>query len=164
MRQGQDNIYVFGSGLEFIASKVDHYNPSVYNFEISDKIASIYYYEYAFQTRINTSAAFAEYERYSTAIPQARILENYSETGSHTIGLYGSVGIEWFVAPKISLGADVNLCLLYTMTPNKYCKYEGYNIFTGEVENRNKLISPMDSYFEFSMRNIGANLFISFYF
>lgn len=110
------------------------------------------------------SSAFAQYETYSTAIPQARIIEDYNASGTHTVGLYGSVGVEWFVAPKISLGADVNLCLLYTMTPNIYSRYEGYNIFTGQVEERNKLISPMDSYFEFSIRNIGANLFISFYF
>ena len=110
------------------------------------------------------SSAYASYLPYSTAIPQARVLRDYSASGTHTVGLYGSVGVEWFVAPKISLGADVNLCLLYSITPNCYRDYEGFNVFTGEVQEATELVSPMNSAFEFSIRNIGANLFVSFYF
>lgn len=116
-------------------------------------------------TEINQrpSSEFA-YTAYSTAIPNSRVLSDYSTAGFHTVGLYGNIGVEWFVAPKIALGADVNLCLLYTIKPNCYKDVEGYNVFTQELEQTSELVSPMNSAFEFSVRNIGANLFISFYF
>lgn len=116
-------------------------------------------------TEINQrpSSEFA-YSAYSTAIPNSRVLSDFSTAGAHTVGLYGNIGVEWFVAPKISLGADVNLCLLYTITPDCYKTVEGYNVFTQETEKTTELVSPMNSAFEFSMRNIGANLFINFYF
>ncbi len=104
------------------------------------------------------------YSAYSTAIPNSRVLSDFSTKGTHTVGLYGNIGVEWFVAPKISLGADVNLCLLYTITPDCYKTVEGYNVFTQEIEKTTQLESPMNSAFEFGIRNIGANLFINFYF
>lgn len=139
---------IFGGGL-------------LYSFQTSN---TTYSYGNAI-TEINQkpTSKFA-YEAYSTAMPNSRVLSDYSTAGTHTVGLYGNIGVEWFVAPKISLGADVNLCLLYTMTPNCYRTVEGYNVFTQELEEATELVSPMNSAFEFSVRNIGANLFINFYF
>lgn len=110
------------------------------------------------------SCAFDTWESLNTAMPNARKLNDYTGDGTHTIGLAGSVGVEFFVAPKIALGAEVNLALLYTWTPNKYVEYEGYNTLTSQVENYTDLKAPKSSNFVFGTQNIGANLYMTFYF
>ena len=42
-------------------------------------------------------------------LPSARPLSIHSADLIHAVGAYGSIGVEWFVAPKIALGANVNL-------------------------------------------------------
>lgn len=100
----------------------------------------------------------------STAIPNARVLENYTSAGSHTAGLVGHIGIEIFIAPKISIGAEVNLALLYGWTPEQYETLEGFNVLTAKVEQYTNLISPKSNSLLFGTQNIGANLMINFYF
>lgn len=100
----------------------------------------------------------------SSAYPNARTIEDFSTTGNHTLGLVGSVGVEWFVAPKIALGCEVNLALLYGWTPNLYSKIEGYNTLSLKVDEFTELIAPRSSEFIFGTQNIGANLFVNFYF
>ena len=111
-----------------------------------------------------TSGSFATYAAMSSQMPNARLLHSYTDDGVHTIGLVGSVGIEGFVAPKISIGAEVNLALLYTWTPQQYGDFEGFNLLTAEVEHFTDLIAPKSSQFVFGTQNIGANLFMNFYF
>ncbi len=110
------------------------------------------------------SASWTSWEAISTAMPNARKLKDYNNDGTHTIGLAGSIGVECFVAPKIALGAEVNLALLYTWTPNKYVEYEGYNTLNGQVENFTDLKAPKTGDFVFGTQNIGANLYMTFYF
>lgn len=111
-----------------------------------------------------TSGSFVTYAAMSSQMPNARLLRDYTSDGVHTIGLVGSVGIEGFVAPKISIGAEVNLALLYTWTPQQYGDFEGFNLLTAEVEHFTDLIAPKSSQFVFGTQNIGANLFMNFYF
>lgn len=111
-----------------------------------------------------TSGSFATYAAMSSAMPNARLLKNYTSDGIHTIGLVGSVGVEGFVAPKISIGAEVNLALLYTWTPQQYGEFEGFNTLTKKVEGFTELVAPKSSQFVFGTQNIGANLFMNFYF
>lgn len=111
-----------------------------------------------------TSGSFVTYAAMSSQMPNARLLHSYTDDGVHTIGLVGSVGIEGFVAPKISIGAEVNLALLYAWTPQQYGEYEGFNLLTKEVEHFTELVAPKSSQFVFGTQNIGANLFMNFYF
>lgn len=97
------------------------------------------------------------------AMPNART-QKISTDGTHTAGLVGAVGIEYFVAPKISIGAEVNLALLYSWTPNTYSVKEGYNTLNGKVEQHTDLSEPASSDFVFGTENIGSNIHFNFYF
>lgn len=95
---------------------------------------------------------------------EARELSSKSSELIHMIGIYGSVGVEWFVAPKIALGANVNLALYYEVNPARATEYEGWNKITEQVETYTELVSPASHGFHFGTDNIGANLYVNFYF
>lgn len=97
-------------------------------------------------------------------MPNARVLSDQAVNLIHRIGLYASVGIEWFVAPKISLGANVDINLCYTLNPARATIYEGWNNVTSQVEQYTDLVAPASHGFTFSTDNIGANLLMNFYF
>lgn len=79
-------------------------------------------------------------------------------------GVTGSAGVEWFVAPKISLGAEVNLCLYGISGGQQYKESEGWNKATQTVETRYDLSSPGNSAFRLGTENVGGSLYMSFYF
>ncbi len=95
---------------------------------------------------------------------RARVLSETQADLIHLFGLYGSVGIEWFVAPKIALGANVNLALYYEVNPSRATVYEGWNRITEAREDYTELVSPAAHGFHFGTDNIGANLYLNFYF
>ena len=107
---------------------------------------------------VGTYAAPAGY------MPQARILTEQNPELIHMVGLYGSVGVEWFVAPKIALGANVNVGLYYAVNLARATTYEGWNTMSKEVETFTELITPANQGFHFGTDNIGANLYVAFYF
>jgi opacity protein-like surface antigen len=83
----------------------------------------------------------------------------------HRFGLYTSVGVEWFVAPKIALGLNVNLDLLYKWSSNVCMQYEGYNLLTKQTEVFTDVRNVANySGVTFGTENIGANLYLAFYF
>ena len=70
-----------------------------------------------------------------------------------------------FVAPKIALGMNVNLDLLYKWTNNNCKQYEGYNLLTNKVETFTDLRGVTNySGVTFNTENIGANIYMAFYF
>lgn len=93
-----------------------------------------------------------------------RYLSQYTEDPVHSFGLVLFAGVEWFVAPKISLGAEVNVSALYLWASECYYKAEGYNFTSGQVEEWTEVYSPRSSGFDFGTRNLGANLSLNFYF
>lgn len=103
---------------------------------------------------------------YNTAlvgyIPNARLLQS-TTSAMHRIGAYGTIGIEIFVAPKIALGANVNVYLFYDFTPAVDNKYDGWNIRKNEVSDYIQKVSPAQHGVSFSTNNIGANLYMAFY-
>lgn len=96
-------------------------------------------------------------------IPQARMTQT-TVAAIHRIGLYGTVGVEWFVAPKIALGANVNLDLHYDLESARNNQYEGWNILTSQVDTYTEKVTPAGHGITFSTDNIGANLYVAFYF
>jgi len=83
----------------------------------------------------------------------------------HRVGLYTTVGVEWFVAPKIALGLNVNLDLLYKWSNNVCKQYEGYNLLTKETETFTDLRNVANySGVTFGTENIGANIYLAFFF
>lgn len=79
-------------------------------------------------------------------------------------GVTGSAGIEWFVAPKISLGAEVNLSLYYIFGNQTYTEKEGYNKATGRIETRTDLVSPKYRELYIGTESLGGSLNMTFYF
>ncbi|MGN1240188.1 MAG: hypothetical protein ACI4TV_04865, partial [Paludibacteraceae bacterium] len=84
---------------------------------------------------------------------QGRVLSDQAEDLIHRVGAYASVGIEWFVAPRISLGANVNLNICYTLNPARATIYEGWNPLTSQVEQYTELVAPASHGFTFSTDN-----------
>lgn len=92
-----------------------------------------------------------------------RTLKN--KTASNVFfGIYGSVGVEWFVAPKVAIGAEVDLTLYYVRGGQEYAYSEGYNRLSDKVDTRYDIESPGDSAFRFGTENLGGSLYMSFYF
>lgn len=106
----------------------------------------------------------------STIFYQAHsLLEGYRQTeyksnGNFYTGITGSVGVEWFVAPKISLGAEVNIVAYYEFGSQSYAKSEGYNTSLDKIEERTDLSSPGDRGFHFGTESLGGALNMTFYF
>ena len=101
----------------------------------------------------------------ATRLINDAVSPNDGEAFWHRIGLYTTVGVEWFVAPKIALGMNVNLDLLYKWSNNNCKQYEGYNLLTGKVDTFTDL-RGVENYsgVTFGTENIGANLYLAFYF
>ena len=80
------------------------------------------------------------------------------------IGGAANVGIEYFIIPKVSLGAEVNLSIYSVKESQTYKVTEGYNAEKGCVETRNELSAPGNKTFYLGTNNLGGSLYLSFYF
>ena len=141
---------VFGAGLNYAFG------------EISSK----YNYGNAI-TELNQIPSISEptlYEAVAGYMPNARPLNTQANNLIHMVGAYASVGMEWFVAPKIALGANVNFGIYYEVNPSRATTYEGWNTATMQVEQFTELIAPASHGFHIGTDNIGANLYMAFYF
>lgn len=106
-----------------------------------------------------------DYQCISSAIPNARkTSDNAGNSMYHNLGVWGAIGIEYFLSPSISLGAEMNLSAVYTYKNGKREKLEGYNMQTQRVEEYVNVKEPSSSAFEFGTKNLGANLSLNFYF
>ncbi|MCL2167702.1 MAG: hypothetical protein FWH59_01085 [Lentimicrobiaceae bacterium] len=95
--------------------------------------------------------------------PYSRILSSKYD-GAIAVGLQLTTGVEVFVAPKISLGGQVNLSYVFMYNSRNTIKYEGYNGDTQQVEKgKEKRTQPTWSH-DFSTNNVGASLYMLFYF
>lgn len=88
----------------------------------------------------------------------------FSDVPTHQFGLVGYAGVEWFVAPKISVGARINLSATYFWAQGTYGDYEGYNYLTGQVEEWTELLRPSSHGFRFNRDNVGMDISFNFYF
>ena len=93
-----------------------------------------------------------------------RYLKKFGDTPSNYAGLLLSAGIEWFVAPKISIGGEVNIAAVWNWTKATYYTGEGFNTLSGTVEEWTEVLSPSSHGFTFGTGNIGSNLSVTFYF
>lgn len=93
-----------------------------------------------------------------------RYLSEFNTTPTHYIGLTGYAGVEWFVAPKVSVGAKLYLTAAYRFSSGDYYTAEGYNYLTGQVEEWTELLSPSSHGFRFNRDNVGMDISFNFYF
>lgn len=93
-----------------------------------------------------------------------RLTKTNGKASDFYAGITGSAGIEWFVAPKISLGAEVNLSMYYIFGGQQYEEREGYNANLGRVETRTDLVRPRYREFYLGTESLGGSLNMTFYF
>lgn len=93
-----------------------------------------------------------------------RYLSNYSNVPTHYMGIVAFAGVEWFVAPQISLGGEVNVAAVYNWSQQRYYEAEGFNTLTGKRETWTELQTPSSSGFDFGTGNLGATISVTFYF
>lgn len=116
-------------------------------------------------TAVNQSPSTAISGTGGVSIPSGyRLLKHANSDANFYTGLTASAGIEWFVAPKISIGAEVNISAYYLFGAEEYAVSEGYNSALAEVETRTDLISPGDSQFVFGTESLGGSLYMTFWF
>ncbi|MBO4454241.1 MAG: hypothetical protein J5761_04215 [Paludibacteraceae bacterium] len=158
-RIGKRNVQgVFGAGLTYgfwgiTKDTYSYYNAITVANQNPSKTADIVY-----------PAVNAKFATDYSYIDNPRILQQYTVGGTHMLGLYGSIGVEWFVAPKIALGLNVNLLLDYQWNPARAEVWEGWNHFTAEAQEITIHDKAMQNGFTFTTDNIGANLYVAFYF
>lgn len=112
-------------------------------------------------TNINQTPSSSFNQFYAT---NYRTLKDNSDGSHFYTGLTGSAGVEWFICPKISLGAEVNLTAYYLFGTQTYRESEGYNESIGRVETKTDILSPGDRGFYFGTQSLGGSLNMTFYF
>ena len=115
-------------------------------------------------TTINQNPSIAFDRNNETMLGDNRILKNNGQGSDFYTGITGSAGVEWFIAPKISLGAEVNLSLYYLFGNQTYIESEGYNTSTQKIETRTDLVSPGNRGFYIGTDSLGGSLNMTFYF
>lgn len=115
-------------------------------------------------TEINQSPTSHAFANMPTLPTGYRALKQNGAGSDFYLGLTGSAGIEWFVAPKIALGAEVNLSLYYIFGTQAYVESEGYNATLGKVETRTDLYAPGSNGIYFGTESLGGSLYMTFYF
>lgn len=117
-------------------------------------------------TDINQSPTIATPANYTAvgAMPNARPINTFTAAPAHLAGFVGSFGAEYFLCKKASIGAEVNVYLVHEWTSQRYTEYEGFNVITNTVETYTNTVSPKSNRTEFATGNVGANLFMNFYF
>ncbi len=93
-----------------------------------------------------------------------RVLSCNNDGPNFAAGAYGSLGAEWFVAPKVALGAEVNLSLYGVFGSKAVVKSELYNDAYQAIEERTDVLSPGNRGINFGTDNIGGALYCTFYF
>lgn len=120
------------------------------------------------KTVYNYANALTEINQYPTSFWNVshgnnRVLSEKTQSNLF-FGVSGSVGVEWFMAPKIALGAEVNLALYTVFGGQQYVESEGYNAAIGELEVRYDLNEPGERALVFGTQNLGGSMYLSFYF
>lgn len=149
-RVGKSRVQgVFGFGVLFGCSTYD------VKYRYGNEITSINQHP----TTVFTSTAGMNY-----APTGYRVIEARTPGANFALGGYASAGVECFVAPKISLGLDVNLSLVGTMGYKGIVKSEGYNDAYQRIETFTQQVTPGNTGVNLSTDNIGGALSMNFYF
>ena len=90
------------------------------------------------------------------------LTESYQN--EYILGIAGKLGVEYFIAPKLSLGGEVSLLMAKQFEKGSYIKTEGYNTTTERVESHTELVAPKNTRFYMGTMDLGGRLFMMFYF
>ena len=87
-----------------------------------------------------------------------------SRVGNFYTGLSASVGFEWFVAPKIGLGAEMSIAAIYCYKQQKNNQTELFDTYLNKVVVRTNITTPPSHQFILGTDAIDAKLNLNFYF
>lgn len=93
-----------------------------------------------------------------------RALHERTDAPNFVIGGYASAGVECFVAPKVAIGAEVDLYVYGGCSGKGYVTSEGWNQAYNRVVERTDLVSPGNRQARFGTDNLGGSLYMTFYF
>ena len=95
----------------------------------------------------------------------ARPIKSYHHGYIHGIGLACDLGLECFVAERLSLGIALNFTpIMLAIQPQTWTVYEGFNTNSGAVVNYNSLISPGSNALLYGTENVGCRISLQYYF
>lgn len=101
----------------------------------------------------------------NAAIAYARPVRSYNQGYIHGIGVSVDMGLECFVAERLSLGVALNFTpLMFTIQPRTWTTYEGFNNWSGKVEEFTNLVSPGSNALLYGTENIGCRITMQYYF
>ena len=157
---------VFGAGLMYGAYFVEKYNYT-YGNAITEynQIPSTNLTQYD-----GTTSVWATFPAVATGVSNGRILRQYGAgTGAGTgprqmFGLYVSAGIEWFVTPKMAIGLNANLNLMYQFMHAYTAEYEGWSQYEHKTITWTEQDKPVQDGFSFSTADAaGMKMYFSVY-
>jgi hypothetical protein len=115
-------------------------------------------------TEINQKPTIYANAYYATPTsPNTRTLLQ-KNNGAFSVGMQLTTGVEVFVAPKIALGGQVNLSYVFTYNRQTHRDSEGFNVFSGAVEQRTDIQTPASWMHKFNTNSLGGALYMVFYF
>jgi len=156
---------VFGLGLMYGAKAIDKYE-YFYNNAISE-------YNQMPSTNLmmpngkeTVWAKFGEGAHIASGIDNARVLRLYdgAQGPRQMVGLYLSAGLEWFVTPKMALGLNANLNLMYQFMHAYTTEYEGWSTIEHQVVKWTEKEKPVEDGISFSTADaVGLKMYMSVY-
>lgn len=117
------------------------------------------YYGAELLIAFSSSSSETDYELpISATNPGARVTET-TNPSSFGFGLRGFLGVEWFIAPKVSLGAEYGWGLGFLSTGEGEVVVEQWNGTTNSVEKATFITSGSGSQFQLDTDNNGGGIF-----
>jgi len=145
-RVGQNRIQgIFGGGLVFASAR------STTTFEWANQMTEV--------NRTPSAGFTGQFDTYG-----GRTLESRTLMPTTSWGVATHAGVEYFIAPGISIGATVNLFLVHQRGGQTYRISERFIEATERVEEWTDLSAPGNRGTSWGTGNMGGSLFISFYF
>lgn len=155
----RDRLIELGVGYEFRKgkSRIQGFYGGELGFSIATS-SQKYEYGNAYSV-LNPNATTHDFG--SNKLPNGRILES-KDGSTFGVGLTGFLGVEYFVLPKFSLGAEMAWSLKFRRSNQNNFKYESFN--GSETIEMTKLVSPGNSYLSTFTDNARFGVFMMFHF
>jgi hypothetical protein len=102
-------------------------------------------------------------EHYASVEP-TRLIKTRSTPPIFRIGAMGFIGVEYFFAPKMSLGSEFYLAAIYSNQMSYTRQDEKWNELESKSEFVNTIVEDRLNEFRFSTTNLGGRLRLMFYF
>ena len=98
-------------------------------------------------------------------IAYGRPLDRYNSGYISAFGLSLDMGIEVFIAERISTGLTMSFTpVAVAFQPETYTVYEGFCSYTGKVENYTGYVSPGSNALLYGIENFGVRISMNYYF